>query len=161
MFNLDELFEFIFGQAGVIGPVIFFVLLWALWRAWRRSDGLSDEEKFLIAYIIPPFIIISTIAFISRANANWAAVAYPGLLLLVTGSLFSSAAGRRTLVAATLVNIAIGARSRHDHLYPRSRTKPKACAPRAIGKRPRTKSRAAPSCSRANSRSPPSWSMTA
>ncbi len=109
LFNLDELFEFVFGQAGVIGPVIFVVLIWALWRAWRRSDGLSNEEKFLIAYIIPPFIIISTIAFISRANANWAAVAYPGLLLLVTGTLFSSAAGRRTLVAATLVNLAIGA----------------------------------------------------
>lgn len=109
MFNLDELFEFIFGQAGVIGPVIFFVLIWALWRAWRRSGGLSTEEKFLLAYIIPPFVIISAIAFISRANANWAAVAYPALLLLVTGALFSSTAGRRTLVAATLVNIAIGA----------------------------------------------------
>ncbi len=109
MFNLDELFEFIVGQAGVIGPVIFVVLIWALWRAWRRSDGLSTEEKFLIAYIIPPFVIISAIAFISRANANWAAVAYPALLLLVTGTLFSSTVGRRTLVAATLVNIAIGA----------------------------------------------------
>jgi 4-amino-4-deoxy-L-arabinose transferase-like glycosyltransferase len=109
MFNLDELSEFIFGQAGVIGPVIFVVLIWALWRAWRRSDGLSTEEKFLIAYIIPPFIFISAIAFISRANANWAAVAYPALTLLVTGTLFSSAAGRRTLYTATAVNIAIGA----------------------------------------------------
>lgn len=108
MFNLDELFEFLGGQAGVVGPVIFFVLIWALWCAWRRSGGLADEEKFLIAYIIPPFVIISAIAFISRANANWAAVAYPALLLLVTGTLFSSTAGRRTLVAATLVNIAIG-----------------------------------------------------
>lgn len=108
LFNIDELFEFIFGQVGVLGPVIFVVLIWALWRAWRRSGGLSTEEKFLIAYIIPPFIIISAIAFISRANANWAAVAYPALLLLVTGTLFSSAAGRRTLVAATLVNLALG-----------------------------------------------------
>ncbi len=108
LFNIDELFEFIFGQAGVLGPVIFVVLIWALWRAWRRSGGLSTEEKFLIAYIIPPFIIISAIAFISRANANWAAVAYPALLLLVTGTLFSSVAGRRTLVAATLVNLVLG-----------------------------------------------------
>jgi 4-amino-4-deoxy-L-arabinose transferase-like glycosyltransferase len=108
LFNIDELFEFIFGQVGVLGPVIFVVLIWALWRAGRRSGGLSTEEKFLIAYIIPPFIIISAIAFISRANANWAAVAYPALLLLVTGTLFSSAAGRRTLVAATLVNLALG-----------------------------------------------------
>lgn len=109
LFNLDELFEFIFGQAGVIGPVIFVVLLWVLWRAWRRGGAQSTEEKFLIAYTLPPFAIISVIAFISRANANWAAVAYPALLLLVTGALFTSAAGRRTLVLATLVNFAIGA----------------------------------------------------
>lgn len=108
LFNIGNLFEFITGQA-IVGPVIFVVLIWALWRAWRRREGLSNEEKFLIAYIIPPFIVISVIAFISRANANWAAVAYPGLVLFVTGTLFSSLAGRRTLVAATLVNIAIGA----------------------------------------------------
>jgi 4-amino-4-deoxy-L-arabinose transferase-like glycosyltransferase len=109
LFNLDEVFEFIFGQAFVVGPIIFLVLIWALWRAWRRSDGMSTEEKFLIAYILPPFVFISVIAFISRANANWAAVAYPALLLLVTGALFTSKAGRRTLAAATAVNIAIGA----------------------------------------------------
>ena len=109
LFNLDELVEFLAGQAGVIGPVILIVLIWALWRAWRRSDGLSTEEKFLIAYILPPFVFISAIAFISRANANWAAVAYPAVLLLVTGSLFSSAKGRRTLALASAVNIAIGA----------------------------------------------------
>ncbi len=108
LFNIDEVFEFVFGQAGVVGPVVFVVLVWALWRAWRRSDGLSTEEKFLIAYILPPFIIITVIAFISRANANWAAVAYPALLLLVTGTLFSSKRGRRTLMLATAVNFAIG-----------------------------------------------------
>ncbi|MGQ0531392.1 MAG: ArnT family glycosyltransferase [Caulobacteraceae bacterium] len=108
LFNLDELFEFITGQAAVIGPLIFLIAIWALWRAWRRSGGLSTEEKFLIAYILPPFIFVSIIAFISRANANWAAVAYPAVLLLVTGSLFSSVKGRRTLALATAVNIAIG-----------------------------------------------------
>jgi 4-amino-4-deoxy-L-arabinose transferase-like glycosyltransferase len=109
LFNLDELFEFIFGQAAVIGPLIFLIVIWALWRAWRRGSGLSDEDKFLIAYILPPFVFISAIAFISRANANWAAVAYPAIVLLVTGSLFSSVKGRRTLALATAVNIAIGA----------------------------------------------------
>jgi 4-amino-4-deoxy-L-arabinose transferase-like glycosyltransferase len=108
MFNIDELFEFIFGQAAVIGPMIFLAVIWALWRAWRRSDGLSTEEKFLIAYILPPFIFISAIAFVSRANANWAAVAYPAIVLLVTGSLFSSVKGRRTLAFATAVNMVIG-----------------------------------------------------
>lgn len=109
MFNLDELGEFVGGQAGVIGPVIFIVLIWALWRAARRASGLSDEDKFLIAYILPPFIIISAIAFISRANANWAAVAYPAIVVWVTGSLFTSVKGRRWLGLATAINIIIGA----------------------------------------------------
>jgi hypothetical protein len=79
-----------------------------VWRAWRRSGGLSNEEKFLIAYILPPFIFISVIAFISRANANWAAVAYPAIVVLATGSLFTSIRGRRMLALANAANIAIG-----------------------------------------------------
>jgi 4-amino-4-deoxy-L-arabinose transferase-like glycosyltransferase len=108
LFNVSELAEFIFGQAGVIGPFLFVLIIWALWRSWRRSDGLSTEDKFLIAYILPPFIFISIIAFVSRANANWAAVAYPAIVLLITGALFSSVKGRRTLAAATLTNLALG-----------------------------------------------------
>lgn len=108
LFNLDELFEFITGQAGVLGPLVFVALLWLGWRAIRRADGLSTEERFLIAYILPPFVFVSIIAFISRANANWAAVAYPAALVWVTGGLFASLNGRRFLAAATAVNIALG-----------------------------------------------------
>ena len=108
MFNFDELIEFIGGQAGVLGPVIFLVLIGTGFRAWRRSSGLSDEDKFLISYILPPLLIVSAIAFISRANANWAAVAYPGALLWVTGSLFATRNGRRWLVAATVINVLMG-----------------------------------------------------
>jgi hypothetical protein len=108
MFNLDELFEFLGGQAGVLGPLVFGVLIWAVWRGVRRGAGASDEEKFLLAYILPPFVLISILAFISRANANWAAVAYPASLVLVTGSLFASRPGRRWLAAAIGVNLTIG-----------------------------------------------------
>jgi 4-amino-4-deoxy-L-arabinose transferase-like glycosyltransferase len=108
MFNIDELFEFIGGQAGVLGPLIFAALIWVLWRAARRASALSDAEKFLLAYILPPFVLISVLAFISRANANWAAVAYPATVILVTGGLFASVGGRRVLGAATAVNAAMG-----------------------------------------------------
>jgi 4-amino-4-deoxy-L-arabinose transferase-like glycosyltransferase len=108
MFHLDELFEFVFGQAGVIGPLIFLALIGLGWRALRRAEGLSTEDKFLIAYILPPFLFVSAIAFISRANANWVAVAYPAALLWVTGSLFGSVQGRRFLGFATAINIIIG-----------------------------------------------------
>jgi len=108
MFNLDELMEFVLGQAGVLGPIVFLVLIGLLWRAGRRAPTLSDRDKFLLAYILPPFLFVSIIAFVSRANANWAAVAYPATLIWVTGSLCASVAGRRTLAAATALNMALG-----------------------------------------------------
>lgn len=108
LFNLDELLEFLTGQAGVLGPILFVVMIGIVWNAWRRSSGLSDQDKFLISYILPPFVFVSIIAFVSRANVNWVAVAYPAILVWFTGTLFSSAQGRRTLGASLAVNIAIG-----------------------------------------------------
>lgn len=109
LFNLDELFEFLGGQFLVFGPLIFVALLWLIWRAWRRSSGLQDQDKFLLAYILPPLLFVSVIAFVSRANANWAAVAFPAIVVWITGALFSTRRGRRVLMGAVAVNVAIGA----------------------------------------------------
>jgi hypothetical protein len=109
LFNLDELFEFLAGQLLVFGPVIFFVLIWLLWRSWRRSSGLQDQDKFLLAYILPPLAFVSLIAFVSRANANWAAVAFPAIVVWVTGALIATRGGKRVLGAALTANIALGA----------------------------------------------------
>lgn len=108
LFNFDELFEFLGSQA-IIGPLIFLALLWLIWRAMTRAASLTVEDKFLLAFMLPPFLFVSIIAFVSRANANWAAVAYPAALLWVTGSLLVSAGGRRFFTAATLANLIIGA----------------------------------------------------
>jgi hypothetical protein len=106
LFNFDELLEFVSGQM-LLGPVIFFVLIGFGWRAWRRASGLTDEDKFLISYMLPPFLIVAAIAFISRANANWAAVAYPAALIWATGGLFATAKGRQWIVIGTVVNVLI------------------------------------------------------
>jgi len=108
LFNVDELSEFIFGQIGVLGPVIFVILFGIAWVAWRRSSGLTDQDKFLIAYILPPFLFVSAIAFISRANVNWVAVAYPAAVVWFTGSMLAAAKGKRWLWIALLSNVAIG-----------------------------------------------------
>jgi 4-amino-4-deoxy-L-arabinose transferase-like glycosyltransferase len=108
LFNLDELSEFVFGQASVLGPVMFILLFIIGWVAWRRNSGLTDQDKFLISYILPPFLFVSAIAFISRANVNWVAVAYPAAVVWFTGSMLAAAKGRRWLWASFLVNSAIG-----------------------------------------------------
>jgi 4-amino-4-deoxy-L-arabinose transferase-like glycosyltransferase len=109
LFHLDELIEFAAAQAGVIGPLIFLAVLWLIWRALRRTSGLALEDKFLLCFIALPFLFISAIAFISHANANWAAVALPATIVWVSGSLIASVAGRRVLAAAALLNALIGA----------------------------------------------------
>jgi 4-amino-4-deoxy-L-arabinose transferase-like glycosyltransferase len=109
MFNIDELFEFWGGQFGVLGPVAALVLIWAIWRAARRWEGASDQDKFLLAFVLPTLIIVSCLAFISRANANWVAVAYPAIVAWTVGSLFDSRPGRVTLAASLAINALIGA----------------------------------------------------
>ncbi len=109
LFNFDELFEFVINQAGVLGPLIFLALAFLFWRALREGRSLRQEDHFLLAFIGPPLIFVSLIAFISRANANWVAVAYPAMLVWVTGSLLVSRTGRRFFAAATLINVSIGA----------------------------------------------------
>lgn len=108
MFHFDELFEFIGGQGGVLGPVVFFALLWIIWRAIRRGVNMAVEDKFFFAYVLPPLLFVSVIAFISRANANWGAVAYPGIVVWLTGVLFATRPGRRVLLGAIAVNMALG-----------------------------------------------------
>lgn len=107
MFNIDELFEFLGGQGAVLGPLIFLALIWALWRAARTPNRV--EDKFLLAYMLPPLAFVTVLSFISRANANWVAVAYPAIIVWVTGVLVTSAPGRRILALATAVNFAFAA----------------------------------------------------
>lgn len=108
LFNLDELSEFVFGQASVLGPVMFLVMFAIAWVAWRRSSGLTDQDKFLISYILPPFLFVSAIAFISRANVNWVAVAYPAIVVWFTGSMLAAAKGKRWLWGSLAFNVAMG-----------------------------------------------------
>lgn len=106
--NPGELLEFTVSQAGVIGILFFLALIFLLWRAGRRASGLSDEDKFLLAFILPPIIVIMGLAFVSRANANWAAVAYPATIVWIAGSLSIGKRGRRFLTAAIVLNTVMG-----------------------------------------------------
>lgn len=106
--NPGELGEFILSQAGVIGPLMFLALIGLFWRAGRRAASLSDEDRFLLAFILPPLLAIMVEAFISRANANWAAAAYPAATVWIAGNLMMSKAGARFLAGAVIVNALLG-----------------------------------------------------
>lgn len=107
LFSFSELFEFISGQFVVVGPLLFLGLLGLLFRALRRSSGLSDEDRFLLAFMLPMLVLMVVLSFLSRANANWAAASYPAAMVWVAGSFVGSIGGRRFLAAALVVNLAL------------------------------------------------------
>jgi len=109
LFNIDELAEFLIGQMLVIGPLIFAALIGLFWRAGRRAGTLSDEDKVLLAFTLPALAVVTTIAFVTRANANWAVVSFVGAIVWVAGRLAADKAGRRWLAGAVALNIAFGA----------------------------------------------------
>jgi 4-amino-4-deoxy-L-arabinose transferase-like glycosyltransferase len=108
-FNFDELIEFLGAQMGVLGPVLFVLLIGLFFRSARRAAGLSNEDRLLLSFIVPPLAIVTLISFLSRANANWAATAYPAAMVWLSGSLFAWRRGPRLLAGATLINAALGA----------------------------------------------------
>lgn len=105
LFNVGEMLDFVFSQAGVVGPVLFLALGYFLWRAARRPAALTPTDKILIAFVLPPLLLITGQALLSRAHANWAAAAYPAAVVWLVGSLLTAQrAGRRTLFTAVAVN---------------------------------------------------------
>lgn len=73
-FNPDKLGEFLGAQLGVIGPIWFVAILGALvtWRRWR-----DDWRMRLLAWQTFPLLgAMIAVAFLSRAQPNWAAPAY-------------------------------------------------------------------------------------
>lgn len=111
MFHLDEMAEFFTGQLLVMGLVAFPLLLAAVVAVGRaRLRGESDpREVLLLLFIAPAILIVTGQAFLSRANANWAATAYVAAsLLLVVFLLRGPAWRKRALQVALAVNIAFG-----------------------------------------------------
>ncbi len=108
LFNLNKIVEFMTGQALIIGPIVFVVLLGLFVRALNRAAGLSDEDRFLLAFTLPPLVLVTLFAIIARADANWAVTAYPAALTWLVGSLIGSAMGRRVFAAALITNLVLG-----------------------------------------------------
>ncbi|MBI1290915.1 phosphatase PAP2 family protein [bacterium] len=75
--NPATFFEYLGGQAGVVGPGIFLVMLAAVWVPWRR-EGLRMDPRvlFLLSLGVPVFLGLAVKSIQARVLGNWAAPAY-------------------------------------------------------------------------------------
>ena len=77
--------QFLGAQFGTFGPILFAALLFIAWRAFR--SGCDEPDCRLLAFCLPVLVLITLQALLSRALANWAAVAYPAATILLTALL--------------------------------------------------------------------------
>ncbi|MFQ5563890.1 MAG: ArnT family glycosyltransferase [Parvularculaceae bacterium] len=87
LFHPEELWDFLTAQFGVFGPLPMLALIWGatrLARSARMAGAMRETDLALIAFILPPLVIVGVQAFVSRAHANWAATAYPTAMIFVT-----------------------------------------------------------------------------
>ena len=113
--------SFLADQAAVFGPVMLIALLTGLALiAGRHGSDIARREVWLICFVAPPLIVILGQEILSRAHANWAAIAYPGACVLLASwidRMFGRPASGRAggwrsvalwIKAGVAVNVAIG-----------------------------------------------------
>ena len=88
LFNLQQLISFLGEQFGVFGPILFCVLIFFIILLLKGQ--IEKREAWLLCFILPILGIVTVQSFLSRANANWAATAYVGATILVTGWLVAN-----------------------------------------------------------------------
>lgn len=99
---------FVAEQAGVVGPVIFLAFLWALARCLGRAApaGVPGRRDLaaLALIALPPLLIVTFQALMSRAYANWALAAYFAAIPLAVVALAALPRGGRILGVSLVVN---------------------------------------------------------
>lgn len=78
LFHFNKLFEFLGGQLLVFGPIAFVALFVYIKGLKNWQHGL-----FLTFFSWPLLVVMCAQAFLSHANANWAAPAYLGASIIV------------------------------------------------------------------------------
>ncbi len=69
-------FEFLGGQAGLIGPLMFGLLAWGLLLAWRRARAGDFLQAFWLWTSLPVMALFVLLSAKTRVQPNWAAPAY-------------------------------------------------------------------------------------
>ncbi len=80
--TLDYFFEFTGAEAGLLNPIFFIAMLWAMFAAWKRRAE-KPFWLFLFCMGAPLFLGYWLFSFHSRVLPNWIAAAVPPLFCLM------------------------------------------------------------------------------
>lgn len=97
----DKLLKFLGDQFGVAGPILLALMIAAAAASMRGAD--KARLRALLAFALPALVIVSVQAFISRAHANWAAVAYPSAV--IAAAIFAGRGGPAGLALTSSVGL--------------------------------------------------------
>ena len=103
LLNPENALTFLVDQLGVFGPVSFLALLFGLLVMRSEDEGILGRDRWLLCFILPVLIIILGQAVLSRANANWAATAYPAASVLVAAWLTRAQPNQRLWIAIAVI----------------------------------------------------------
>lgn len=109
LFHPAEVLDFVTGQLGVFGLLLFAALLvfCANWlRDPRARAAAGEPERLLLAFTVPVLLLMATQALLSRAHANWAAFAYIAATVLITAVLLRQG-WKKLFFASMAIHLAI------------------------------------------------------
>ncbi len=103
-FTFDPLnfLDFVGSQFFVAGPILFGGLLYALARRWKSDQPQAD--RLLLFFSLPILGLLSLQAFQGSTNYNWAATAFPAVIIVSTAILTDR--GRQSWVRWNLITCA-------------------------------------------------------
>lgn len=118
LFSVKDLPEFLASQIGVISPLIFFALVYALWRSAKYGIGKGDDNYLLLFCCSFPLLAFYLLLSLhTKVQGNWAAAAYITLsvagvaifadLYPKMGSIYKRRALRVFIFAALLLGFAL------------------------------------------------------
>jgi len=79
--GLDDGLSFVVAQFALAGPVILAAVAAAAWL-WARGRPGLPQDRLLLAFSAPVILFFIAMAFITRANANWAATGLIAVFVL-------------------------------------------------------------------------------
>lgn len=84
-FKVDKIVEYLVGQSVIPGPILFVVVLAAAIIGWRSTKPAAD--RLLMWLSLPILIVIGVNAAFAKLHGNWAATAFPALIILASALL--------------------------------------------------------------------------